>query len=89
MLASQQQQAAQQAAQAKQGGAGQQGGSAGSSSKGGAGGGGGDKEAKPVDDRSWLAKNWLFVAAFGMAILNTMLKARGGQGDQGRPAPQR
>jgi hypothetical protein len=42
------------------------------------------------DNRSWLAKNWLFVAAFGMAVLNTMLKAAGtGEQAQGRPAAPR
>lgn len=89
MLAGQQQQAAQQAAKAKQAGAGQAGAAAGAGAASGAAGGEGDKEAKPVDDRSWLAKNWLFVAAFGMAILNTMLKAQAGQGEQGRPAARR
>jgi hypothetical protein len=44
----------------------------------------GGEEAKPVEDnRSWLAKNWLFVAACGVAVLNTMLKATGG-GNQGQ-----
>jgi hypothetical protein len=52
----------------------------------------GGEEAKPAEDtRSWLAKNWLFVAAFGMAILNTMLKATGAgeQAQGGRPAAPR
>ncbi|GIL76459.1 hypothetical protein Vretifemale_6153 [Volvox reticuliferus] len=39
----------------------------------------------PKDERTWLQKNWLYVVAIGMMVLNVLAKAQ--QPQQGGPAP--
>lgn len=84
------QQRQQQAAQQRR----QQGGSAGG--KDGAEGAEGEAAPPPVDDRTWLQKNWLIVLAGSMMVVNILMKgvvdpqAAGGGGPGGRPPqPQR